>query len=206
MSRYAVGTGIVYSGFSVSDGSHGAMPLIVDLGWRFLPQLYGGLYGQYAPVFTKTNDVVCFEGFTCATQDYRFGLEVDFHPVPRSRLDPYIGLGGGYEILQTKVSGPQVVPTPGGLVPATVEASAIDRGWEFATVIVGFDGRIDPAVGVGLFASFSLNEYNVHTGTQTVTVGGTQVSSGPLPDVNHGMHEIWRYGRSARYVQSVTQS
>lgn len=191
---YAFGTGIVYSGFSVTDGSRGAMPLIVDLGWRFLPQLYAGLYGQYAPVFTKTNDVECFEAFTCTTQDYRFGLQADFHPLPRSRYDPYIGVGWGYEILHAKVSGPQVVPTPGGLVPATVEASAINRGWEFGTIIVGFDGRIDPAVGVGLFASASLNEYNVHTGTQNVMVGGTQVSSAPLPDVNHGLHELYIAG------------
>jgi hypothetical protein len=191
---YAYGSGIVYSGFSLPDGSSGAMPLIGDLGWRFLPQLYVGLYGQYAPVFTKTNAVECFDGFNCATQDYRFGIQVDYHPVPRSRFDPYVGLGGGYEILHTRVSGPTVVPTPGGFVPAHVDVSAIDRGWEYFSVIVGFDGRIDPAVGLGLFASFSLSEYNVHTGTQTVSVGGTTVSSGPIPDRNHGMHEIYIAG------------
>ena len=191
---YAFGTGIVYSGFSVNDGSHGAMPLILDLGWRFLPELYAGLYGQYAPVFTRTNDVECFAGFTCTTQDWRFGIEGDFHPIPRSRLDPYVGLGFGYEILHTKVSGPQVVPTPAGFVPGTVDVSAIDRGWEFGTLIVGFDGRIDPALGIGLFASASLNKYNIHTGTETILVDGTPVSSSPLPDVNHGFHEIYMVG------------
>jgi hypothetical protein len=191
---YAFGSGVVYPGLSVSDGSNGAMPLIGDLGWRIVPQLYVGVYGQYAPVFTKNNAVECFNGFNCATQDYRWGLEVDVHPVPRSRFDPYVGLAGGYEYLHTHVSGPTVVPTAGGLVPAQVDVSVNDRGWEFASLIVGFDGRIDPAVGVGLFASASLAEYNVHTGTQTVTVNGTTVSSGPVPDVNHGLHELYIFG------------
>jgi hypothetical protein len=191
---YSYGSGIVFSGFTVGDGSRGAMPLTVDLGWRILPQLYVGARGHYAPVFTRTNSVDCFEGWTCASQEYQMGLEVDYHPIPRNRFDPYVGLGGGYEILHTKNSGPALVPTPGGFVPATVELSAIDRGFNFFTVTFGFDGRIDPAVGVGLYAEFSLNEYNIHTGTQTASVGGTQVASAPLPDVNHGLHEIYSVG------------
>jgi hypothetical protein len=191
---FATGTGIVYSGLTVQDGASGAMPLIGDIGWRILPQLYVGLYGQYAPVFTKTNAVDCFSGFTCAAQDYRFGLQVDYHWIPRSRFDPYVGIGTGYEILHTHLSGPAVVPTPGGLAPGNVDVSVIDRGWEFVSFLVGFDGRIDPAVGVGLFASFSLAEYNVHTGTANVTLDGTTVGSNPLPDVNHGMHEIYMGG------------
>ncbi len=192
---YAFGSGIVYSDLSLMDGSHGAMPLIGDLGWRFLPELYAGLYGQYAPVFAKTNDVECFSGYRCAMQDYRFGFEVDYHPLPRTRLDPYVGIGAGYEILHTHVTGPAVVAIPGGgLAPAAVDVSAIDRGWEFGTLTVGFDGRIDPAVGLGLFASASLNEYNVHTGTEVVSVDGAELSRAPLPDVSHGLHEIYMAG------------
>jgi hypothetical protein len=196
---YAFGSGVVYQGLSIVDGSHGAMPLIGDLGWRFLPQLYAGLYGQYSPVFTKTNDVECFQGFTCASQDYRFGVEVDYHPVPRTRFDPYVGLAGGYEILHTHVSGPTVAPTPGGYVPANVDASVIDRGWEFASLVVGFDGRVDPAVGVGLFVQASLGEYNVHTGTQTLSVDGNTLASNPVPDVNHGLHELYLVGVRATF-------
>jgi hypothetical protein len=191
---YAFGSGVVYSGLSVMDGSHGAMPLIGDIGIRFLPWLYAGLYGQYAPVFTRPNDVECFQGFQCNAQDYRFGLEADFHVAPRTRLDPYVGVGWGYEILHTHLQGPQVVPTAAGFAPGSVNVSVIDRGWEFVTLTGGFDGRIDPSLGIGLFASVSLNEYGVHTGTQTVSVGGTQASSGPIPDVNHGLHELYIAG------------
>jgi hypothetical protein len=191
---YQYGSGIVFTGFSLDDGSRGAMPLVVDVGWRFLPQLYVGLYGQYAPVFLRTNNVSCFEGFTCAAQDYRMGGEADFHFLPRSPYDPYVGLGVGYEILHTHVSGPVLVPTPGGVVPANTDVSITDRGMEFGTIYIGFDWRVDPRVGVGLYASASLNEYNVHSGTQNVFVNGTQVSSGPIPDVNHGTHEFYSAG------------
>ncbi len=191
---YATGSGIVYSRLSVShDGSEpGAMPIIGDLGWRILPQLYVGIYGQYAPVFTKTNAVECFSGFSCATARLSVrppgGLPL---ASPGLATDPYVGIGSGYEILHTHVSGPTVVPTPGGFVPASADVSVIDRGWEFVQFLIGFDGRIDPAVGVGLFASFSLSEYNVHTGTATISVNGATVSSGPVPDVNHGLHELY---------------
>ena len=124
---YAYGSGIVYSGFPLENAADGAMPLIVDLGWRFLPQLYAGFYGQYAPVFEKANHQVCFEGFTCNAEDYRMGVEADFHFAPRSPLDPYVGLGTGYEILHTRLSGPVLVPTPGGFVPGSVGSASQNR-------------------------------------------------------------------------------
>lgn len=192
---YTAGTGIVYSGLDVHDASSGALPITVDLGWRFLPQLYAGLYGAFAPVFLKNNPVSCPGDFDCNAQNWRFGVQVDYHFMPRSRLDPYVGLGGGYEILHTNVNGVSPVPLPtGGAAPGHVSAGIIDRGWEFANLTLGFDARIDSMVGVGPYVSGSLNEYNVHTGTQSVTVGNTQVSNAPLPDVDHGLHELFTAG------------
>jgi hypothetical protein len=191
---YAAGTGIVYSGLNVHDASSGALPVTVDLGWRFLPQLYAGVYGSFAPVFTKGNPVSCPAGFDCNAQDWRFGLQVDYHFLPRSRLDPYVGLGGGYEVLHTNANGPVVVPTPLGNAPGNASAGIIDRGWEFAALTLGFDARINDVVGVGPYISGSLGEYGVHTGTQSVTVAGMQVQNGPSPDVNHGLHELFTAG------------
>jgi hypothetical protein len=140
---YASGTGIVYSGLNVHDASDGALPVTVDLGWRFLPQLYAGVYGSFAPVFTKGNPLSCPAGFDCNAQDWRFGVQVDYHFLPRTRLDPYVGLGGGYEILHTNANGPVVVPTPLGNAPGNASAGIIDRGWEFAALTLGFDARIN---------------------------------------------------------------
>jgi hypothetical protein len=191
---YSAGTGIVYSGLDVSDASNGAIPVTVDLGWRFRPWIYAGLYGSFAHVFTKNNPVSCPGNFDCNSQDWRFGAEVDFHYLPHSALDPYVGLGSGYEILHTNVNGQVPVPTLAGPMTGFASAGIIDRGWEFLNLTLGFDARIADWVGVGPYVSASLNQYNVHTGTQSVTVAGMQVQNVPSPDVQHGLHELFTAG------------
>jgi hypothetical protein len=196
---YGGGTGIVYSGLSVHEASSGGIPVIVDLGVRALPQLYAGIYGGFTPIFTKSNPVSCPDGIDCTTQQWRFGVQFDFHFVPTSKLDPYIGLGGGYEILHTHLTGSVPVPTPLGSFPGNVDASITDRGWEFASLTLGFDARINSGVGIGPFVSGSLNEYGVHSGTQTVSVSGTQVAANQVPPVNHGLHELFWAGVRATF-------
>lgn len=188
---YGGGAGIVYSGLGVHESSGGGVPIIVDLGVRALPQLYAGIYGGFAPIFVKTNPVSCPNGFDCNTQQWRFGVQFDYHFVPSARLDPYVGLGGGYEVLHSNVSGGVPVPTPLGTVAGNASASIIDRGWEFATLTLGFDARFNRAVALGPFVSGSLNEYGVHSGTQVVTVASSQVAANPVPAVNHGLHELF---------------
>ncbi len=191
---YTSGTGIVYSGLRVNDAANGSLPIVVDLGWRFARRFYAGFYGQFAPVFVATNPISCPAGFDCTSQDWRFGAEFDFHFVPRSRLDPYFGFGGGYEILHTSVTGPAPVPTPSGNVMGQASLSTVDRGWEFLSVTFGLDARVNPALGVGPFVSASLNEFGFRSGTQVVSIGGTQVSNGPPLDVGHGIHELYTAG------------
>jgi hypothetical protein len=191
---YGAGTGIVYSGLPVHDSSSGGIPVVVDLGVRALPQLYLGIYGGFAPIFVKSNPVSCPDGLNCTTQQWRFGVQFDYHFIPRSRLDPYIGLGGGYEILHSNISGSVPVPTPLGTATGNVNASIIDRGWEFAAVTLGFDARFNRAVALGPFISGSINEYGIHSGTQTVSVGGTQVAATPVTTVSHGAHELFFAG------------
>jgi hypothetical protein len=190
---YAFGAGDVYSGLGVSDASNGALPLTVDFGLRLLPELYVGLYGSWAHVFTKTNAISCPTGFDCTANDWRFGLEVDYHFTPRRHLDPYIGLSGGYEVLHTDISGPTTVQTPLGPAQGTASASITDRGWEFAALTLGLDLRVVRFFGLGPFVQASINEYGVHSGTQTVTVAGSSTSVS-VPDVSHDAHGLIEVG------------
>ncbi len=187
---YQGGAGIVYSGLSVHESSGGAIPVIVDLGVRVIPQLYAGIYGSWASIFTKNNPTSCPGDLDCKTDQWRFGVEFDYHPMPHKRLDGYVGLGGGYEILHTTINGPITVPTALGTFPAQASAGIIDRGWEFATLSGGFDYRINRGVGIGPFLSASLAEYGVHTGNQSATINGMQVANTPVPPVTHGLHEL----------------
>jgi hypothetical protein len=187
---YWGGAGVVYSGLNLNDATSGAIPVIIDVGWRFLPRLYAGVYGQLAPVLTKANPLSCPDGTSCSAQDYRIGLEVDYHFAPSSRVDPYVGASGGYEWLQMNVGGGTTVPTSVGAQPGSVNASVTDRGWEMAALTLGVDVRPSRGVAVGPFVTGTLGEFNVRTGTQTVTVAAAVVQSTPVPDVNHGLHEL----------------
>jgi hypothetical protein len=196
---YGVGSGVVYSGFDVSEGSHGAVPVIVDLGWRFIPELYAGVYGQIAPVLTRNNPISCPGNASCPAQDWRFGIQVDYHFLPHWRLDPYVGLGAGYEILHTHVEVNSTLPTAAGPLPSTTTAGIIDRGWEFGALTLGLDARVCSSFAIGPFVSASIAEYNVHSGTLTtsiVTPTGARmiVANTPVPDVHHGAHELYIFG------------
>jgi hypothetical protein len=196
---YGGGTGIVYHGLSVKDASSGTVPIQIDLGVRALPQLYAGIYGSWGEIFTKNNPVECPGTLDCKTQQWRFGVQFDFHWLPTSRLDPYIGLGGGYEILHTHIAGGIPIPTVLGTIQGTTDTSIIDRGWEFATLTFGFDARLSRGAGIGPFASASLAEYGVHSGTETVSVAGRQVASMPPAPVSHGLHELYFVGVRATF-------
>ncbi|MCL2450019.1 MAG: hypothetical protein FWD17_13815 [Polyangiaceae bacterium] len=195
---YGLGSGSVYRGLPLHTASDGAVPIIVDLGWRFIPELYAGLYGQFGPVVTRNNPASCPGDASCSSQDWRFGIEVDYHFLPRTRLDPYVGLGSGYEILHTHVTANTLVPMDAGPVPARTTVGLIDRGWEFAALTLGMDARACSSFGIGPFVSASIGEYNVHTGNMSTSVltpaGPVLVQSTPVPGVSHGTHELYIFG------------
>jgi hypothetical protein len=191
---YGGGSGIVYSGLSVREASGGGIPVILDLGVRALPQLYAGIYGSWSEIFTKNNPVSCPGDLDCKTDQWRFGVELDIHTMPRSKFDPYFGIGSGYEILHTTINGTMNLPTPLGSFPGQVSAGIIDRGWEFVNLTGGFDWRINSGVGIGPFISGSLSEYGVHDGIQSASLNGTQVANMPVPRVTHGLHELYFAG------------
>lgn len=170
---YVNGLGVVYQGVNLNDATYGAIPVIVDLGWRIIPQLYAGLYGQYAPVFLKTYPLTCPQGLTCAAQDWRFGVEADYHILPHYFIDPYVGLGFGYEVLHSSYHGSTIVQdSSGNFVQGTGDASVVDRGWEFGSLTVGADWRFNRMFAVGLFLVGTLGQYNVQSESGTVTIPG----------------------------------
>jgi opacity protein-like surface antigen len=186
---YTDGVGVVYKGVHLSDASSGALPLLVDVGWRIAPELYVGVYGQYAPVFLKTYALTCPSGSSCTAQDWRFGVEADYHFLPRSTLDPYVGLGVGYEILHTSLRGVTLVQQGGTFMVATVQESFTDRGWEFVSLTAGLDWRFCESLGAGLFVLGTLGEYNVQAASGTATTSTQQdtLSFAPIPIAPHAL-------------------
>jgi opacity protein-like surface antigen len=193
---YAFGAGSVYSGVSVSDNSGGAIPVIVDLGARVNPMFYIGVYGQFAPVFIKSDTATCPTSFACQTENWRFGVQADFHFMPQVRWDPYVGLGAGYEILHNSISGAVTTTGPGpagASVTSLVEQSTTNRGWEYGAITLGADFRFDRHTGFGPFFTFTMGEFNVRTGYTTVNTAGLTTKTGPA-DVDHTLHEYFIFG------------
>ena len=99
-AAWAFPMGGLTSSETLGDTVNGAMPLWVEAGYHFNRNLYAGLDFQYAPGFTN-----CLGGQTCSSTGMRFGLEVLYHFVADGLIQPWAGIGGGYELLNTSKSG-----------------------------------------------------------------------------------------------------
>jgi outer membrane protein W len=184
------GYGDVVKGVAIGDAAKYAVPLTVDVGYRFDSHWYLGLYGQYAYVSPKEYEETCPAGFDCSVSDYRLGLAAQYHILPSGRLDPWVGLGFGYEWLRSSANGSIELPVgPGGaLVPGQVDASITDRGFEMGHVEVGADYRFNRSLSVGPALTITYARYNVRSGSNAVTVGGvTQEQSLKVTHANHGL-------------------
>ena len=135
---YALPMGSVMKDSSMSDGVSGMIPIWLDLGYMVTPNIMVGLYGQYGFVSLKN----C-EG-DCSASNLRLGVQGQYHLSPAEKLDPWFGLGIGYESMSMKRTG--------------VEGSA--SGLEFLNLQAGLDYKLSPAFGIGPFLSFSLGQYS----------------------------------------------
>jgi hypothetical protein len=87
---------------SLSDLVTGVLPIWIDAGYRF-PHVYVGAYFQYGIAFINNDKTGC-GGLDCSSSDVQFGANVHYHLFPDRTLDPWGGVGVGYEFLNFKSS------------------------------------------------------------------------------------------------------
>lgn len=97
------------------------VPVWIDLGYRLNPQWMIGLYGL--GLMTRDDKRLC-ESYhvDCSLHDLRLGAHAQYHVLAPARLDPWLGVGLGYEWLTADGAS-------GGRF-----ASATMRGWELANL------------------------------------------------------------------------
>ncbi len=127
---------------SMTDTVSAYLPVRLDVGYRIERHFYVGIAAQLASIVPAN----CITGFTCSGTDTRVGLMAAYHLLPTRTIDPYVGLGVGYEILHTSRSIDSFTTdiTARGFELFDLELGADIRpggGWRFGPVISGSLGR-----------------------------------------------------------------
>ncbi|HVV49297.1 MAG TPA: hypothetical protein VHO06_06550 [Polyangia bacterium] len=142
----------------------GAVPLTLELTIRGNKNVAVGLAFDLAPTLTKN----CDPGASCSATDYRLNLEAIFTSRAGMPVDPWLGIGVGYEWFELSESG---------------ELSAEFTGWDYATIEVGGEFRSGDQLALGPFASFSLGQFSS---------GSANGASGDV--ANPSLHEWLQFG------------
>jgi hypothetical protein len=132
----------------LSELTSGAVPLVLDMGYRVIPNLMLGLYGQYGYVLLKENDNGCPSGADCSAAQYRFGIEGRYDLTPEKSLRPWFGLGIGYEILRGSGSF------------SGFEFSRSYSGIELVNVQAGVDFSLSKNMALGPYAQLAIGRFS----------------------------------------------
>lgn len=149
------------SGTALSDLVAWTVPVELELGARVGPAFVGG-YVSYG--FGKAGNAL--EGGTGrSATNVRFGFEMLWHLAPDRTVDPWVGLGVGYEWLNLSISG------TGG----TIYGSA--RGFEWVNLQLGIDFMLGKSLRLGPFVRARVAQYDTGSlgliNSQGTDVGGT---------------------------------
>jgi len=146
---YALPMGSLQKDVTMSDYITGQVPIWVDAGYRFTPNIMAGLYFQYG--FAFVNSDKCPSPASCSAHDMRLGIQGQYKVSPGESVDPWFGLGVGLEWLgtSTDVSGQSMSSTGNGL--------------EFLNLQGGADFNVTDGLDVGPFLSFSLGQFNSYS-------------------------------------------
>jgi hypothetical protein len=165
---------------SLSSDVTGMVPIWVDAGVRLTPNFYVGANFQYGVAFVNTgNNQYCGSGVSCTSNDIMFGVDVHYHLGPAQMIDPWFGVGVGYEILNIKAS------------ESGESESGSFSGFQFLNLQLGVDLAATPDLGIGPFLMMSFDQYS------SCSVSG--VEAGPCTINQQAVHEWMTFGVRGAY-------
>lgn len=161
---YALPLGDYASGLRLGDVIGGAVPMQLDVGWRFDRRWTVAAFFQYGFAWTGSS---CPAGADCAAWDLRLGAEVLYRILPDAQWVPWVGLGAGYEwVGATRAFG-----------GATADVTG--RGFELGEVQAGLDYQWGKSLAYGPYAALTMGRFSTTT-------------RGDIPD--EAMHEWLQLG------------
>jgi hypothetical protein len=138
-------------GSSVGNWVAWTVPIQIDAGARIGPVFVGG-FGSYA--FGKAGSAL-ENASTRSAGDVRVGFEVLWHFAPEGKVDPWAGLGVGYEWLTLNAT------------VGTLGASVTVRGFEFVNAQAGIDFPLGRTFRIGPCLQLTLAQYSSASGELT---------------------------------------
>jgi hypothetical protein len=185
---YGFAMGSAVKNGDLSDGVKGQVPIWVDAGYRFTPNIMAGLYFSYG--FGIKGDHLCPSPLDCSVHDMRLGVQGQYRFSPDQDWDPWLGVGLGFEWLGTSADG-----SAGGV---HASASTTFSGFEFLDLQGGADYSISEQFGLGPFISFSLAQYNSASTSCSGAAAGVCGADGDIHD--KALHEWLMLGLRGVFV------
>ncbi len=173
----------------MSDGIKSQVPVQLDAMYALTPELRLGAYASYGFAQTGGNlkDVCDTSGVDCSTSEWRLGIQGTYaFTMVSPKFVPWAGLGIGYEWSSYTAEG-------GG---AKVETKL--NGFEFATLQVGGDYKVNPLFSFGPYLTYSFAQYS--GGEQTATIPGLGTQTVKFSDfADKTMHSWWSIGVAGKF-------
>ncbi len=147
----AVPLGSVSAATPMSDAFSVQVPLLMDVGWKPIPQLFigvfvGGVVGGAAGQVALTCERL---GVNCVGLGFRGGILAEWNVRPGENINPWFGYGFGYELAGSSGS------------KGRTSISNSVRGFEYAHLLGGVDFRLQEYFGIGPFVDAALGSYDV---------------------------------------------
>jgi outer membrane protein W len=128
---------------------------------------------MYGYGLMNTGGACGLAGVSCSGHDIRIGINVQYHFRAKTSVDPWVGLGFGYEWLHTEGSG------PGGSISQTF------RGFEIPGLQLGVDFEVDTSVKLGPFIGYSIGRYAQGSVTAKNALVDTSADKGIANTASH---------------------
>ena len=177
-AAYALPVGNIWSGTSqfnpqlaMSSAWSGAMPIELAARYRFTPNVSLGVYFQWGPAFVTSNAFDNISGNWGSTM--RTGLELVYGFTPDSAMNPWVGLGTGWEWANYSGTG----------------AAVTLNGWEYLNLQLGLDFNAAKAFAIGPYVGFFMGTY-----ANIVATGASDGWGGSVPSYARAFHGWFQVG------------
>lgn len=142
-----------------------AIPLLVDVGYRASKHWTFGAYGELG--FIDNSPEVEDADESISGHHFRVGAQAIYHSSPERRVQPWFGVGLGYDALRTTYRSRSTLPPLAGARPDPGISYPIRAdGFELGHAQLGIDFAFVPWLAFGPFFSGSVVSYGNQRGIQ----------------------------------------